>query len=217
MSDNKPGNPRRANALEEAERTIVTYLRAQHLPGVDTDDEAGVALEIEQGRLLLFGAGGLILFISTQLLKINGAVCLWPLYFAIPLLLAALLGSWIGLTKGAAFRRARVRRRYTMYHAELDHYISALRENTPPDPDAMNAVWDSLIGPEDKTRHELYLFRRRNLWLASAGIACALWAAFATAQPDMCFGHTTTVGIIPPAQSDDPNLSEAKASFRPAK
>lgn len=51
MSDNKPGNPRRANALEDTERMIVTYLRAQHLPGVDTDDEAGVALEIEQGEL----------------------------------------------------------------------------------------------------------------------------------------------------------------------
>lgn len=204
MSNNEAGNPTRANALEEKERTIVAYLRAQHLPGVDVDDEAGVALEIEQGRLLLFGAGGIVLFISSQLLRIQGAICIWPLYLAIPLLLIALLGSWIGLTKGAAFRRARVHRRYTMYHAELDHYLHALRCDTPPDPNAMNAVWERLITPEDKNRHELYIFRRRNLWLASAGIACALWAAFATAKPEMCWGAMTTVGMAPPAQSGKP-------------
>lgn len=214
MSNNKPGNPKRANALEDTERVIVTYLRAQHLPGVDTDDEAGVALEIEQGRLLLFGVGGLILFISTQLLKINGAVCLWPLYLAMPLLLAALLGSWIGLTKGAAFRRARVHRRYTMYHTELDHYLHALRTNTSPDPDTMNEAWDTLIEPEDKKRHELYLFRRRNLWLASVAIICAVWAAFGTAQPSICFGGMTTLGTTP--LGDGPNQSEAKALSSPA-
>ena len=205
MSDNKPGNPKRANALEDAERTIVTYLRAQHLPGVDTDDEAGVALEIEQGRLLLFGAGGIILFISTQLLKINGAVCIWPLYLSLPLLLAALLGSWIGLTKGAAFRRSRVQRRYTMYHTELDHYLHSLRQNSAPQPDTMNAVWDSLIRPEDEARHKLYLFRRRNLWLASAGIAFAVWAVFATVQPAMCLGKMTIVGAGEPAPANQLN------------
>lgn len=183
----------RANALDENERAVVAHLRAQHLPGVDTDDEAGVALEIEQARLLLFGAGGIILFISTQLLRISGAVCMRPIYFSIIFLLPALLCSWIILARAANFRRHRVERRYRMYHTELDVFLHAHRTETSPDQSSMNREWDALIGEENRKRRNLSWFRLVALSLASAGIACALWAVIATIQPSLCWGEPTIV------------------------
>ena len=176
----------RTNPLNERERTVATYLRQQHLPGVDTDDEAAVALEIEQARLLLIGVAGVMFFSITQLLTLERPVCATPLAGALPFLVIALLGSWLSLLDGAKLRAARVKRRYDMYDADRIHCLVALRAGVDPDPEMMNDEWDRIRKGEDTLRARHRKYRRIDVWFAAAGISCALWSAIGTTLPNLC-------------------------------
>lgn len=195
MTVRPSGNPTRANSLDENEREIMEFLRKLHLAGVDADDDAGVAMEIEQGRLILFGVGGILIFITTQLLKISGLICLWPLYWALPLLMLAMVGSWLSLIKGSNFRRMRVHRRYTMLHEELDLALKAYRNNTYPDNDSLNLIWNRLIDPENSKRRRINILRVFNFLFACCGIALALFSAFATIKPEACYYERTNISV----------------------
>ncbi|WP_374943742.1 hypothetical protein [Sphingomonas sp.] len=175
----------RIDARETAHRDIAKYLREQHLPGVDTDDDASVTLEIEQARLMLLASGGVIAFEVTQLLSSTRYVCVTPLYWSLSLMCLAMCGAWIALVWSEQIRRFRVNRRYTIYHGELREYLSL------NDSDAVNhyrtdAEWSGQLILEGGKRRSLRNFRNIVAILAAAGIGAGVISTIGTADPRRC-------------------------------
>ena len=176
----------RADARNSDEREIATFLREQHLSGVDTDDEAAIALEIEQARLMLVGAAGTLAFAISQYLSHSPTVCERPFYPAVAFLLLALCGAWLTLLDSAALRTARVDRRYDMYHADMTNFLAGQRTGNAPDPNAIERQRDTIFGPEVARRAQLRRDRQIDAALFFLGVVFALWSVFGTVRPQAC-------------------------------
>lgn len=176
----------RIDARSASERDVIAFLRTEHLAGVDTDDEAAVALEIEQSRLILVGAAGAIALGVSQLLSVDRAVCVEPLYGSFAFLLLAILVSWIALLRGAAFRVWRVERRHRMFRTERWRYLFAFRAHVAPKLKRMESFWRRIIKIEQRKRRALAGIRYAAVLLASIGFALALWSVIGTTNPRFC-------------------------------
>jgi hypothetical protein len=177
--------PPRIDARSEEQRSIAKHLREQHLPGVDTDDDASVALEIEQARLILFASGAALAFELTQLLSTSRAVCVGPLYYSIALLGLSMCGAWVALVLSEHLRRFRVDRRYKIYHGELGEYLNLAKNdvvNTYP----TDAEWSGQIALETEKRSDLRVLRYFVAAFVAAGIGLGILAAIGTADPRRC-------------------------------
>ena len=168
------------------ERDVIAFLRTEHLAGVDTDDEAAVALEIEQARLVLVGAAGAIALGVSQLLTLERAVCAEPLYGSLIFLVIAIFVSWIALLRGAAFRVWRVKRRHWMFTTERERYLTAFRAHAAPQLGDMEELWLDIIGREGRKRRNLAKIRYTAVAFAGIGFVCALWSVVGTTNPRMC-------------------------------
>ena len=171
---------------------LASFLREQHLSGVDTDDDASVALEIEQARLVLFACLATIAFEITQMLAMDKGVCIRPLYLSLIMLLIAMGGAWISLLASEELRRFRVDRRYKIYHAALAHEFTD-KHNT--DDFTVSGVWRSEIVKEDVKRARLRLARYAVALLAAVGISFGVLAAIGTANSVVCWGGKN-IGIL---------------------
>ncbi len=169
-------------------RNLIAHLRAQHLPGVDTDDEALVAGTIEQARLLLVTAGGLLGLTLTKLLDLQRSVCAVPIYIEVAALCAALLLGWIGLLTGLKLRAQRVDRRYDIYNAHLDAHMQAAAHKRPIDLTSFEAMFDKSFDPERSSSRLIGRLRLSAVLLTSIGIAMAAIAVIGTVAPDRCLG-----------------------------
>jgi hypothetical protein len=175
----------RIDARNREQRELATYLRQQHLPGVDADDDASIGLEVEQARLVLFASGAIIAFEVTQLLAATRNVCVTPLYWSMGLLCVAIAGAWIALIGAEYLRRFRVDRRYDIYHGELAAYL-LLSEGGAPAHAAANEGLRRLLDEEHRRRFRLRLFRYFAALLTAAGIVSGVFCAIGTADPGQC-------------------------------
>jgi hypothetical protein len=194
-----PVRDQRIDARVECERDVIAFLRTEHLAGADTDDEAAVALEIEQARLVLVGAAGAIVFGVTQLLSVERPLCVEPLFGSFAFLLLAILVSWIALLRGAAFRVWRVERRHRMFRTERWRYLFGFRAHVAPRLGRMEAFWRRIIRIEHRKRRNLARIRYAAVLLAGAGFAGALWSVVGTTDPRMC--HFTLQPPVAKAKS----------------
>ena len=185
-SKDEPSRFFRFDARNPAHREFITFLREQHLPGVDVDDEGAITLEIEQARLVLFGAGAVIGFGVTQMLSLKQLVCTSLLYPCFLFLAVALLGSWIALIEGANLRRARVHRRYDLLHAERREYLRAEQDGEEPDVRFMFSRWDTATAPEKRIRKRMDRWRYATVACMGLGLAGGVGAAIGTYSPDYC-------------------------------
>ena len=184
-------------------RELVTHLRSIHLPGVDTDDEALVAGTVEQARLLLVTAGGLLGLTLTKLLDLDRSVCAVPILAEVTALCVALLLGWLALLVGMRMRGERVARRYEIYNAHLDAHMQAFARRQAIDLASFDHVFDTAFDPE---RASSALMRRLRFWaalLTSLGIAMAAMAVVGTVSPNRCIGVVRIGGkpAIPAATS----------------
>ncbi|TVV76970.1 hypothetical protein [Sphingomonas solaris] len=178
-------------------RELIAHLRAQHLPGVDTDDEALAAGTVEQARLLLVTAGGLLGLTLTKLLDLDRSVCAAPIYVEVAALSIALLLGWFGLLIGLKMRAQRVDRRYDIYNAHIDAHMLAAKHQQAIDLTTFDRVYDSAFNPERASRR---LIGRLRFWaalLTSLGISMAAVAVIGTISPDRCLGGSHIGGIVP--------------------
>ena len=182
----EPVRDQRIDARVAGERDVIAFLRTEHLAGVDTDDEAAVALEIEQARLILVGAAGTIALGVSQLLSLDRPMCVEPLYGSFGLLVLAILVSWVALLRGAAFRVWRVQRRHRMFTTERRRYLFAFRAHVAPRLGRMEAFWRRIIRIERRKRRALARIRYSAVMLASVGFVFALWSVVGTTDPRMC-------------------------------
>ena len=180
-----PNGVPRPDARDKEQREVVKFLREQHLPGVDTDDDASVTLEVEQARLTLFACAGVIAFEVTQLLAAKRLVCVTPLYWSMVVLMLAMAGAWIALIWSEHLRRFRVDRRYTIYHGELDEYL-APEDASPSSEYPTDASWSGQIRLEARKRRRLRLFRYGVGIATAIGIGAGVLSAIGTADPRRC-------------------------------
>lgn len=181
-----PVRDNRIDARVAVERDVIAFLRTEHLAGVDTDDEAAVALEIEQARLVLVGAAGTIALGVSQILSLDRTYCAEPLYGSFAVLLVAILISWIALLRGAAFRVWRVERRHRMFTTERQRYLFAFRAHVAPRLGRMEPFWRKVIRIERQKRRMLARIRYTAVLFAGIGFALALWSVVGTTDPPMC-------------------------------
>lgn len=175
-------------------RDLIAHLREQHLPGVDTDDEALIALTIEQARLLLVTAGGLLGLTITTLLDLNRKVCISPIYAEIAALSVALMLGWAGLLLGGKVRAQRVSRRYDIYNAHFDAHMQSWKTGKPVDLTTFDHVFDTAFTPERSTLSVMDVLRWTAAALTSFGICMAAVAAIGTVVPERCLGHDMVGG-----------------------
>jgi hypothetical protein len=175
----------RIDARNEQQRNIAKHLREQHLPGVDTDDDASIALEIEQARLILFASGAVIAFEVTQLLSSSRQICARSLYWSLFLLFVAMCGSWIALLWSEHIRRFRVDRRYKIYAGELQEYLD-LKDDDAIGPYRTGVPWWGQITLEKKKRRKLRYFRWAVAATVGLGIGAGVLTAIGTADPTRC-------------------------------
>jgi hypothetical protein len=187
MSDLQTGNspPPRIDARNDKQRTVAKHLREQHLPGVDTDDDASITLEIEQARLALFASGAVLAFEVTQLLSSARSVCFGPLYWSLALLCFSMCGAWLALILSEQIRRFRVDRRYRIYHGELAEYLT-LKDDSVIEPYPQDAEWSGQIRQETQKRSDLRVLRYFVIAFVAAGIGTGILAAIGTADPRRC-------------------------------
>jgi len=190
MTNLRTGSPDlpRIDARNEGMRNVARHLREQHLPGVDTDDDASVALEIEQARLTLLASGAALAFEVTQLLSANRTICVGPLYPSLALLCVSMCGAWTALIWSEYIRRFRVDRRYTIYNGELSEYLD-LHDQEVISRYPQNASWSSQISIEKAKRRNLQAFRYFVAAFTAAGIAAGILAAIGTADVRRCYGE----------------------------
>ena len=186
MSD-KPNPFRipRVDARNKMQRDLATYLRQQHLPGVDADDDASVVLETEQARLVLLASGAIIAFEVTQLLASKRVVCVTPLYWSMFLLMCSIAGSWLSLILSEMLRRFRVDRRYSIYHADLNSYISLVDNHQLDYSDSEKRLLQQLE-QERLLRARLRGFRYAVAVITALGIGGGVLSAIGTADLQRC-------------------------------
>ena len=192
---------------KKAHRELIAHLREQHLPGADDDDAAAVSLEIEQARLVLLAAGGLLGVTLTTSLNVTRAVCTPPLYAEVPALFLALMLAWAALSRGAALRSRRVARRYDIYNYMLDEYLSAEQQGRPPDHKDFYVKADRAFIRENNLRAFGRWLRNGAGIMAGVGIALAIWAAAGTINAGLCPVSRKTIA---PASSK-PQLQQGDA------
>lgn len=185
MAHQIPDEIPRIDARNIAQRDMAKFLREQHLPGVDTDDDASVTLEIEQARLTLLASAGVIAFEVTQILAAKRAICVTPAYVSMALLLIAMCGAWIGLVWAENLRRFRVSRRYKIYHGELSEYLR-LEPSQPVDRYPTDATWSGQIKSESNRRRAFRVYRFAIAFIAALGIASGVLSAVGTADLRRC-------------------------------
>ena len=175
---------------DEAHRALIVSLRTLHLPGTETDDEGLVAITIEQARLLLVTAGGLLGLTLTKLLDLDRAICIVPVVAEVIALIIALLLGWFGLLLGGRLRANRVDRRYAIYDAHLAVYMRAERLKQPLDYAPWEAVYETAFKREEKTSRTMQVLRWAAAILTAIGILMAAIAAVGTLLPHQCVGGT---------------------------
>ena len=180
----------------KSHRDLIAHLRAQPLPGVDTDDEALIALTIEQARLLLVTAGGLLGLTLTQVLGTNKSICWLPIYIEIPSLSVALTLGWIGLILGGMLRSQRVIRRYDIYNAHLDAHLQAEARKQSIDLSRFDQKFDTAFVPERATQRNMRWLQFLAAGFTSLGIVAAAAAAIGTVAPDRCVGGVYPARVL---------------------
>jgi hypothetical protein len=188
-----------ANHWLEEHRQLIAHLRAQHLPGVDADDEALVSITVEQARLILVTAGGLLGLTLTQILGTDRIICIVPIYYEAAFLSIALFLGWLGLLQGATLRRQRVHRRYQIYNAHFDAHMNSLSTPGKVDLTQFDKVFDTAFTPERSTQKKMNWLHYVSATLTFLGIIAAATATVGTVMPDRCMG--SVVGVLPVVMS----------------
>ena len=156
-------------------REVIAHLRAQHLAGIDADDEGAIALEIEMSRVIMLGAGAALGLAISKSLDTSKPMNWTHFWIAISLLVASIFVSWVSLYLGTLVRRKRVQRKYDIYFGELNERLAAESEGRPAVPDTYTAHWPAQFAKEDGPRTINNALRIVSAALAALGIVLLLF------------------------------------------
>lgn len=110
------------NPFKEDMRQALTFLRQQHLSGVDVDDENVLATATEQGRLLM-GGGSIVLTGSLSLIANDVHTSTLLVLLSLSYTVFAIGLGYLANDLNIKVRERRVDRRYGMYRAFASYWI----------------------------------------------------------------------------------------------